>query len=138
MLLVVRRAGDAGNNSEHRAESVVYAVNRVCDPTAAAPVPAFAFENCVERRAWAKLRGQIVQHSRVRFFFERALAQKILHVGFARENVVALMAKFRFMSIFGRFHAPDRDLRTGGAIEPAFDPRTERIGSCRNWLAEIR
>src|SRR5262249_52087434 len=90
MLLIVRRAGDAGNDSEHRAESIVYAINRIRNPTAAATMPAFAFENCVERRARAELRGQIVQHPRVRFFLESTLAQEILHVGFAGKNVVAL------------------------------------------------
>ena len=86
-------------------------------------MPAFAFENRIERCSRAELRGQCVQHSRVRFFFERALLQKIPDVSFARENIVALMAEFRFMSIFRRFHSADRNFRTGRAIEPALDPR---------------
>ena len=49
MLLVVRRARHAGNNSEDGAESIVHAVDCVGHPTAAAAVPAFAFQNGVER-----------------------------------------------------------------------------------------
>ena len=49
MLLVVGRAGDAGDDAEDRAEAVVHAVNCVRHPAAAAAVPAFAFQDRVEQ-----------------------------------------------------------------------------------------
>ncbi len=49
MLLVIGRAGHAGNDAEDRAETVVHAVNRVRHPTAAASVPALAFQDLVEQ-----------------------------------------------------------------------------------------
>ena len=49
MLLIIGRAGDAGDDAEDRAEAVVHAVNRVRHPAAAAAMPAFAFQNGVEQ-----------------------------------------------------------------------------------------
>src|SRR5437016_2774200 len=97
MLLIVGRAGDAGNNSKDRAKSVVHAINSVCHPTAAAAMPALAFQNCVEDSAWAELRHHCLQSACVRFFFECAFAQKILYVVLARENTLTLVAELGFV-----------------------------------------
>ncbi len=49
MLLVIGRAGYAGDDAEDRAKAVIDSVNRVRHPAAAAAVPAFAFQNGVEQ-----------------------------------------------------------------------------------------
>jgi hypothetical protein len=48
MLLVIGRPGDARDNAEDRAESIVHPVYRVRHPTATASVPALAFQDRVE------------------------------------------------------------------------------------------
>ena len=48
MLLVIGRPGDAGDDAEDRAESIVHPVDGVRHPAAAASVPAFAFQDRVE------------------------------------------------------------------------------------------
>ena len=75
MLLVVCCARDAGNNSEHGAQSIVDAVNRIRHPTSTPAMPAFAFQDRVEHSARAKLRHHCVQSASMRFF-SRALSRK--------------------------------------------------------------
>src|SRR6266446_400667 len=137
MLLIVGRSGDAGNNSKHGAESVVHAINCVRHPTATAPMPAFAFQNGVEHRARTELRHHRLERARVCFFFDRAFAEKIFHIMFAGENALSLIAKRSFMFFFGRFHSANRDLGPERTVQPSLSTPPERIGNCRNWLAEI-
>src|SRR5260370_37447995 len=100
MLLIVRGAGDAGDNSKYGAESVVHAINCVRDPTSTATMPAFALENRVEHGARSELRHHRLQRARVRFFFDGAFPEKIFHVMFIGENALALIAKGGFVFFF--------------------------------------
>ena len=119
MLLIVRRTRDAGDNSEYGAESIVHSINCVRHPTATAPMPAFAFQNGVEHRARAELRHHCLKRARVRFFFDRAFAQKILHVMFAGKNALTLIAKRGFVFFFRRLHPANCNLGPKRAIQPA-------------------
>src|SRR5437879_7526463 len=119
MLLVIRGASDAGNNSKHRTESVVHTVNRVRHPTTAAAVPAFTFENRVEHRARSELWHHRLERARVCFFFDCAFAEKIFHIMFAGENALSLIAKRSFMFFFGRFHSANRDLGSERTVQPS-------------------
>ena len=130
MLLVVRRARNAGNNSENCAEPIICAVNRVRHPTTAPAMPAFAFQNCVRAPIWVRRRHRI-QGAGMRFFFERARAQEFLHIGFTGERAITLFAKFRFVFFFGRLHAANGDVGARHAVPPTIEParnRTSRTG----------
>ena len=49
VLLVIGRAGHAGDDAEDCAQAVVHPVNCVRHPAAAAAMPAFAFQNRIEQ-----------------------------------------------------------------------------------------
>src|ERR1700745_2214957 len=100
MLLIIRRASHAGNNSEYGAKSIICAVDRVGDPTAAAPMPAFALQDFVQRGARADRWRHGAERSRMRFFFECTLPQKFLHVLFTGESALGLLMKFGFLPFF--------------------------------------
>ena len=122
MLLVVRRARDARNDAEDGAQSVVHAVNRVGDPTAAAPVPALAFQDGVENTARSGGgRRHRVQDAGVRFFLEGGFAQKLLRVGIVGESAFALGAITRFVAILRRFHPANGDVEPGHPVPPAIE-----------------
>src|SRR5437660_11605647 len=104
MLLVVCCARDAGNNSEHGAQSIVDAVNRIRHPTSTPAMPAFAFQDRLEHSARAKLRHHCVQSGGMRFFLESAFAQKTLSLVFSCEGSVALITKLRFVLFLSCFH----------------------------------
>src|SRR2546430_10386272 len=95
MLLVVCCTRDAGNNSEHGAQSIVDAVNRIRHPTSTPAMPAFAFQDRVEHSARTKLRHHCVQSASMRFFLQSAFAQKILYVVLAGEGPISLITKLR-------------------------------------------
>src|SRR5205809_3499357 len=119
MLLVIRRPGYAGNDSENRAESIVCAVYRVGNPTAAAPMPAFTFEDfvqCGARTDWWRHRAQ---RARMRFFLERTFPQKFLNILLASERALGLIVKFRFLLFFRGFHATNGNLWSGDLVPPA-------------------
>src|SRR5437667_638218 len=124
MLLIVRRTGDAGDNSEYGAETIVHSINCVGHPTAAAPVPAFAFQNGVEHRPWSELRHHCLQRAGVRFFFDRGLPEKISYVMFTGKDALALVAKCGFVFFFRRLHSTNCNLGPERAIEPALQPAT--------------
>src|SRR5690242_7965826 len=98
MLLIVCSACDTRHNSEHRAESIIYAVNRVRHPTAAAPMPSFTFEDRVEHRTGTGWRCHCAQRSCVRLFLQSAFPQKFLDILFARERAIRLIVKLRFLA----------------------------------------
>src|SRR5438128_12585550 len=118
MLLIVGGASDAGNNSEHSAESIVHAVDCVRHPTSTATVPAFALQNRVEYGARPQLWYHRLERAGVRSFFNRAFAQKIFHVVLIGQNPFALIAKRGFMFFFSVFHSTNRDLGPERAIQP--------------------
>jgi len=121
MLLIVGCAGDAANNSKHHAKSVVHAVNRVCHPAATAPVPAFAFQNCVEHGARSELRHHALQRPRVRFLFQRAFPQKIFHVMFAGEGAIPLITELSLVLFFRGFHPSNCNLGPERTVQPAVE-----------------
>ena len=92
MLLVVRCAGNAGNNAEDGAETVVHAVNCISDPAAAAAMPAFPFQDGIERGARSRRSGwrHGVEDAGVRFFFERGFVEKFQGVGIVCQGAFTL------------------------------------------------
>src|SRR6202022_3892386 len=98
------------NNSEHGAQSVVHTVNCIRHPAAAASVPAFALQDCVQHRARAELRHHCLKCTSVCFFFQRAFTQEILNVMFVCERAVSLISKFSFVSFLGCFHSTNCDV----------------------------
>src|SRR2546429_6671023 len=137
MLLVVCCARDAGNNSEHGAQSIVDAVNRIRHPTSTPAMPAFAFQDRVEHSARTKLRHHYVQSASMRFFLESAFAQKILYVVLAGEGPISLITKLRFVFFFSCFHSANRDLRSERAIQPSLQAAADRVGQSRDRSAKI-
>ncbi len=118
MLLIVRRAGDARNDSKHCAQPIICAVNCVGHPAAAAPVPAFALEDLIQRRARVHRRCHGAQHSRVSFLFDRAFSQKFLNVLLSGKRALGLIAKFCFLPFFRRFHTAYGDFRSSDLVPP--------------------
>src|SRR5256714_15423714 len=137
MLLIVSRAGDTGDNSEDCAESVVHAINRVRDPTAATPVPAFALKNRIERAARIWRPSHRIQRARMRFFFQRARAQKFLHVVFLRECAFALGTKLLLVFFFSRFHSTNGDVGTKRAREAALESAPGVVAQLRDRLSHL-
>src|SRR5438067_12354195 len=119
MLLIIRGAGDAGNNSKHCAKPIISAVNRVGHPTAAASVPTFTLEDLIQRSARVNGGRHRAEHPSMSFFFNRTFSQKLLNVLLARERTLGLIAKFCFLPFFCRFHTPNRDLCSGDFVPPA-------------------
>ena len=128
MLRVVRGPGHAGNNSEDRAEAIVHTVNRVRHPTAAASMPAFAFQNCVEGTLGALRLRHRIQGAGVRFFFERACPQKILHILLVGQGALALGTELPLVFLLRRFHAANRDVGAERARETPLKPRPDVVG----------
>src|SRR5437588_4835592 len=122
MLLIIGRASHARNNSEYRAQPIVRAIDCVRHPTASSPMPAFALENFVPSRARASRWRHHAQCSRMRLFFERALAQKLLHICLACERALCLIMEFGFLAFFSGFHAANRDLRACNLVPPTIQP----------------
>jgi hypothetical protein len=118
MLLVIRGAGDARNDSKHCAQPIICAVNCVGHPTAAAAVPAFALQDFVQCGARTDGRRHRAQHPRMSFFFERALSQKFLSVLLAGKRALGLIVKFCFLPFFRRFHTANGNFRSGDLVPP--------------------
>src|SRR4051812_33919515 len=118
MLLVVRRTGDAGYDSKNSAESVIDAVDCVRDPTSTPPMPAFAFQNCVEHSPRSELRDHRLQSASVSFFFQRALTKEIFHILFAGERAISLIAELGLVLFLGGLHSPNRDVCSKRAVQP--------------------
>src|SRR5438093_4386327 len=127
MLLIIRCAGYPRNNSKDRAKPIVCAVDRVGHPTAPAPMPAFALQDLVQRRARIHRRRHSAKRPRVSFFFKRAFSQKFLNILFASERALGLIVKFRFLLFFRRFHPPNRDLRSGDFVPPTVEPARKSV-----------
>src|SRR4026208_590580 len=119
MLLIVCRACYARYNSKYRAQPVVRAVDRVGDPTAASPMPAFALQNFVQRGARADRWSHGAEHARMRFFLERAFPQKFLHVLFTGERAFCLFVKFGFLTFFCCFHSANSDFGARDFVPPS-------------------
>src|SRR5882724_1114280 len=118
MLLVIGRARDAGNDSEHRAQSVICAVNRVGYPAATPPMPALAFQNCVKGCLWTSRRSHRAQRPRVRLLLDCALAKKIPDIVLSGQRPLGLISKFRFVPFFRCFHSANSYLCAGDFIPP--------------------
>jgi hypothetical protein len=118
MLLIVRRAGNAGNDSKNCTKPIVRAVNCVGHPTAATSVPPFALEDLIQRSARVQRRCHRAQRSRMCFLFERAFSQKFLNVLLARERVLGLIVKFGFLPFFRRFHTANGNFCSGDLVPP--------------------
>src|ERR1700741_222114 len=73
----------------------------------------------------------------MRLFFERALAQKLLHICFAYERALRLIMKFGFLAFFSGFHAPNRNLRSRDFVPPAIEPAREGVLVNRRCGAEV-
>jgi hypothetical protein len=112
MLLIVGCARDAGNNSEDGTEPIVHAVDCVGNPTAAASVPAFTFQNGVERGLGIRRSCHHIQRTGVRFFFQRAGPKKSLYILLIRECAIALRRKLALMFFLRRFHPANGDVRS--------------------------
>src|SRR6266566_716099 len=133
MLLVIRRPGYAGNDSENRAESIVCAVDRIGHPTASSPVPTFALKDFFQRGARTDGRRHRAQHPRMSFFFEGAMPQKFLYVLFASQCPLGLVVKLRFLPFFGRFHPTNGDVGSGNFVPPTIQSTRNRVFEYR-WL----
>src|SRR2546425_6789853 len=137
MLLIICRARYARNNSKYRAQPIVRTVDRVGDPTAASPMPAFALQDFVQRGAWANRRRHGAKRSGMRFFLECAFPQKFLHVLFTGESTLGLVMKFGFLPFFRRLHSPNGDLGPGNFVPPTAEPPPDCVVQQRRFLAEV-
>src|SRR6267143_5567097 len=133
MLLIICRAGYARNNSEYRAQPIVRAVDRIGDPTAASPVPAFALQDFVQRGARANRGCHGTKRSRMRFFLDCALPQKFLHIFFAGQGTLSLLMKFGFLPFFRRFHPTNSDVGSRNFVPPATEPPPDCVLQ-NGWL----
>ena len=127
MLLIVRGAGDAGNNSKHRAESIVCAVDRIGHPTAAATMPAFALQDLVERGARANRRrhgAQALGHAL--FLQARSSAENPARL-LLRPTRARLVAKFGFLLFFRRFHPANGDFGSRNFVPPAIESAADCV-----------
>src|SRR4029077_2573873 len=127
----------ARNNSKYRAQAIVRAVDRVGDPTATSPMPAFALQDFVQRGAWANWWRHGAKRSRVRLFLKCALPQKFLHVLFTGESTLRLFAKCGFLPFFRRFHPANGNLGPGNFVPPTAEPAPDRVVQHRRFLAEV-
>src|SRR4030095_4115980 len=137
MLLIVGCTGYPRDNSKYCAQSIVRTVDRVGDPTAASPVPAFAFQDFVQRGTWTNGRRHGAKRSCMRFFFECALAQKFLHVLFTGKSTLGLIMKFGFLPFFRRFHSANGDFGSGNFVPPAAETARDRIFQYRRVCSEV-
>src|SRR4051812_24636486 len=121
MLLIIRRPRYARDDAEDGAQSVIHAVDRIGNPTAAAAMPAFAFEDRVEERARAgRSSGRHrVEDASVRLLLERRFAKKLLRVRIACQRALALGAVTGLVPVFRRFHPANGDVEPGHAVPPA-------------------
>ena len=69
----------------------------------------------------------------MRFFFERALTQKIVHVLFAGERTVGLLAELRFVFFLGGFHSPNRNVCAGNLVPPTIQSPPDSVFE-NGWL----
>src|SRR2546428_9318681 len=69
-------------------------------------------------------------------FFDRAFPQEILNVMLVRQNLFALLAKFRFMAIFLRFHPANGEIGPGCAVEPSANAPPNRIW--QRWIGKTQ
>src|ERR1044071_120508 len=127
MLLIICSPRHARNNSKYRAQPIVRAVDRVGDPTAASPMPAFALQNFVQRGAWADWRCHGAKRARMRFFLERAFPQKFLHILFTGQGAFRLVVKLGFLTFFCCFHSANGDLGPGNLVPPTAEPSPDRV-----------
>src|SRR5437762_14298407 len=137
MLLIICRARYARHNSKYRAQAIVRAVDRVGDPTAASPMPAFALQDFVQRGAWANRRRHGAKRSGMRFFLECAFPQKFLHVLFTGESTLGLVMKFGFLPFFRRLHSPNGDLGPGNFVPPTAEPPPDCVLQNRRLCSEV-
>src|SRR5437868_3582817 len=127
MLLIVRGAGHTGDDSEDGAEPVINAIDSIGHPAAAAPMPAFAFQNGVENGFWTRWRSHRLQNARMRFLFERACSQEFPYVGLTCEGTIPLLTEFPLVFFLSRFHAANGDLSTERASKPTFKPSPSSV-----------
>src|SRR5436190_916029 len=137
MLLIICRSGYARHNSKYRAQPIVRAVDRIGDPTAASPMPAFTLQDFVQRGAWTDRRSHGAESARMRFFLERAFPQKFLHVLFTGESTLSLVMKFGFLPFFRRFHSPNGDLGSRNFVPPTAEPAADCVLQNRRFLADF-
>src|SRR5882724_6138165 len=137
MLLIICRACYARNNSKYRAQAIVRAVDRVGDPTAASPMPAFALQDFVQRGARANRRRHGAKRSRMRFFLDCAFPQKFLHIFFAGQGTLSLLMKFGFLAFFRRFHSANSDFGSRNFVPPAAEPPADCVLQNRWICAEV-
>src|SRR5207244_12263822 len=115
----------------------VRAVDRVGDPTAASPMPAFALQNFVQRGAWAHRRSHGAEHARMCFFLKRAFPQKFLHVLFISQGALCLFVKFGFLTLFYCFHSPNGDFGASDFVPPSAALSPDRVLYRRRFLTEV-
>src|SRR4051794_17034405 len=117
MLLIVRSSGYPRNNSKDRAKPVVNAVNCIRYPAAAAAVPAFPFQDCVENILRVRRTSHYVQRAGMCLFLECAGSQEFLDVLFVSQGALTLGAEFPLVFFFGGFHSPNGDVGAERLIE---------------------
>src|SRR5437762_7922425 len=127
MLLIICRAGYARNNSKYRAQPIVRAVDRIGDPTAASPMPAFPLQDLVQRGARTNRRGHGVKRSGMRFFLDCASPQKVLHILFAGQGTLSLVMKFGLLPFFRRFHPANSDFGSCNFVPPTAEPPADCV-----------
>src|SRR4029450_8649253 len=137
VLLIVRRASHARNNSEYCAQSIVCAVDRIRHPTATAPMPAFALQDFVQRGARANRRRHGAKRSGMRFFLDCAFPQEFLHIFFAGQGTLSLLVEFGFLPFFRRFHSANSDFGSRNFVPPAAEPAPDCVLQNRRLCAKI-
>src|ERR1700730_8078256 len=121
MLLIIRGSGDPGNDSKDGTKPVVNAVNSVRYPAAAAPVPAFPLQDCVENIFRIGRARHHIQSAGMLLFLERAGSQKFLHVLFVSQSALTLGAKFPLVLFFRGFHPSNGDIGAERLVESSFE-----------------
>src|SRR6266536_180163 len=133
MLLIVCRASYARNNSKYCAQSIICAIDRIGDPTAASAMPAFALQDFVECGTRANRRRHRAKRSRMRFFLDCAFPQKFLHILFAGQGTLSLVMKFGFLPFLCRFHPANSDFGSCNFVPPTAEPPADCVLQNR-WL----
>ena len=91
-------------------------------------MPPFTLQDCIQDGAGTELRHHRLQRARMRFFFQRAFAQKIFNVMLVGQCPIALVAKFRLMFFLGRFHPANGNVGAQSAVQPSLKPAPECVG----------
>src|SRR5438105_12586051 len=134
MLLIARRARNTRDDSKDCAESVVDAVDCIRHPAATASVPAFAFQNCIEKRLAIWGAGHGIERACVCFFLQSTGAQEFLYILLARERAIALRRKLALVFFLSRLHSANGDVGAERARESSLESRPESVGQCWDRL----